>query len=188
MNHTKIIINFNILNPLSKENRETITPMHKKLCCLNDRAKRMQDLRVVDKYFSIKLVTWTRKQDLRVVDKYFLIKLVTWTRNEIVNTYQSRSGKNQINFFFASIIGTLRKWESVLPGTKVGWSGGEGGGGNTPKVWNSKMCDLREVTCQGCRKSRLELALLCARFQASSFHSRIGQGRGWNNHLFFKPA
>ena len=111
--------------------------------------QKKQDLRVVDKYFLIKLVIWTRKQDLRVVDKYFLIKLVTWTRNEIVNTYQSRSGKNQINFFFASIIGPLRKWESVLPGTKVGWSGGRrgGGGGNTPKVWNSKMCDLCEVTC-----------------------------------------
>ena len=140
MNHTKIIINFNILNPLSKGNRETITPMHKKLCCLNDRAKRMQDLRVVDKYFLIKLVTWTRKQDLRVVDKYFLIKLVTWTRNEIVNTYQSRSGKNQINFFFASIIGPLRKWESVLPGTKVGWSGGRRGGGAIRQRFETLKC------------------------------------------------
>ena len=53
--------------------------------------QKKQDLRVVDKYFLIKLVIWTRKQDLRVVDKYFLIKLVTWARDEIVYTYQSRS-------------------------------------------------------------------------------------------------
>ena len=53
--------------------------------------QKKQDLRVVDKYFLIKLVIWTRKQDLRIVDKYSLIKLVTWTRDEIVYTYQSRS-------------------------------------------------------------------------------------------------
>lgn len=57
MNHTKIILNFNILNPFSKENRETITPMHKKLSCLNGRAKRKEDVRIADKYFLIKLVT-----------------------------------------------------------------------------------------------------------------------------------
>ena len=102
--------------------------------------QKKQDLRVVDKYFLIKLVIWTRKQDLRVVDKYFLIKLVTWTRNEIVNTYQSRSGKNQINFFFASIIGPLRKWESVLPGTKVGWSGGRRGGGAIRQRFETLKC------------------------------------------------
>lgn len=142
MNHTKIILHFNILNPLSKENRNYHTyaqkielskwPCKKKARC---------------RYFLIKLVTWRRKQDLRVVDKYFLIKLVTWTRNEIVNTYQSRSGKNQINFFCLYNQSTEKMRECVTRD-----EGRVEGGGNTPKVWNPKMCDLCEVTCQGSRK------------------------------------
>ena len=171
MNHTKIIINFNILNPLSKENRETITPMHKKLCCLNDRAKRMQDLRVVDKYFLIKLVTWTRKQDLRVVDKYFLIKLVTWTRDEIVYTYQSRSENksNYYYYFFAFIIRALKKWEcGTRDGGRVEGEGRGGGRGATRCVTYVRS----PVKLVG--RIRLELALQCARLQASFIHPRIG--------------
>ena len=121
--------------------------MHKKLSCLNGRAKRKQDVRVADRYFLFKLVTWTTKQDLRVVDKYFLIKLVTRTRNEIVNTYQSRSGKNQINFFCLYNQNTEKMRECVTRD-----EGRVEGGSNKPKVWNPKMCDLCEVTCQGSRK------------------------------------
>lgn len=143
--------------------------MHKKLSCLNGRAKRKQDVRVADEYFLIKLVTWSRKQDLRVVDKYFLIKPVTWTRNEIVNTYQSRLGKNQINFFCLYNQNT----DSV---TRDGGRGG-GGRGNTPKVKTLRCvtCVMSSVKVVG--RIRLELALLCARFQASSIHSRIGPGK-----------
>ena len=141
--------------------------------------QKKQDLRVVDKYFLIKLVIWTRKQDLRVVDKYFLIKLVTWTRDEIVYTYQSRS-ENKSNyyfFFFAFIIRALKKWEC---GTRDGGRvEGEGRGGN-------KVCDLCEVTCQACRKNSPGT---CAtvRSAPSLFHSPTNWPMDEANPLFFKP-
>ena len=157
--------------------------MHKKLSCLNGRAKRKQDVRVADEYFLIKLVTWSRKQDLRVVDKYFLIKPVTWTRNEIVNTYQSRLGKNQINFFCLYNQNT----DSV---TRDGGGGGGGGGGGAIRQ-RLKPLDVWLVWCHLSRLSEefaRNLRYCALGSKPPPFTRELAQGRGWNNHLLFKPA
>ena len=154
--------------------------MHKKLSCLNGRAKRKQDARVADKYFLIELVTGSRKQDLRVVDKYFLIKLVTWTRNEIVNTYQSRLGKNQINFFCLYNQNT----------DSVTWDGGRMGGGGAIRQ-RLKPLDVWLVWCHLSRLSEefaWNLRYCALGSKPPPFTRELVQGRGWNNHLFFKPA
>ena len=130
--------------------------------------QKKQDLRVVDKYFLIKLVIWTRKQDLRVVDKYFLIKLVTWTRHEIVYTYQSRS-ENKSNYFFLHLSSEHWKNDSVVPGTEVGWRGKGGGGRGATRCVTYVRSPVKLVG-----RIRLELALQCARLQASFIHPRIG--------------
>ena len=137
--------------------------------------QKKQDLRVVDKYFLIKLVIWTRKQDLRVVDKYFLIKLVTWTRDEIVYTYQSRS-ENKSNyyfFFFLHLSSEHWKNEIVVPGTEVGWRGKGGGGGGQQGVWLmwGHLSSLSEEFAWNLRYSALGSKPL-------SFTHELAHGRG----------
>ena len=56
---------------------------------------------------------------------------------------------------------------SVVPGTEVGWRGKGGGGGR-----GAIRCVMCEVKLVG--RIRLELALQCARLQASFIHPRIG--------------